>query len=204
MDMRKKKPTTIYLVRHGEVHNPERIVYGRIPGFRLSETGRQQATKLGKFLSKRPIAGMYASPLDRTRETASIVASFLSSPIPVSYDERLLEVKTPLEGTPLVNYESHGSQHFDFYSAEILAQGGESIQDIANRIENVIEEITEKHSGSEVVMVSHGDPIMIIRAKYQGKPLVLGSIRDGTYVQHAKGIQLIQKEETTTVLDLKF
>ena len=62
--------TTIHLVRHGEVHNPDDIYYGRIPGYRLSERGREQAAAAGKFLAKRRLAAIYASPQQRAQETA--------------------------------------------------------------------------------------------------------------------------------------
>lgn len=197
--MKKKKTTKIYLVRHGEVHNPEKILYGRIPGYKLSERGRNQAAKLGKFLSNRPVRAIYVSPLERTKETAAIVASFLP-PAPISYDDRLLEVKTPLEGKLLSEFNNI----FDFYSEPLQSMGGESMTDIWQRMESIIEEVKEKHSGSEVILVSHGDPIMITRAKHKGLPLVLDSIRGGFYVETAKGIQLVHEEEQITVEDLVF
>lgn len=198
--MKKRKSTKIYLVRHGEVHNPEKILYGRKPGFHLSESGREQAAKLGQFLTGHPIAAIYSSPLQRTHETAAIVASFLT-PVLFMYDERLLEVKTPLEGKPISLFTDLS---FNGYSDDLISQGGESMTDILHRMEDIIGEVRKKHEGQEVVLVSHGDPIMITRAKHKGLPIVWSTIRGDFYVGHAKGIQLTHDDDEVSVEDLVF
>ncbi len=62
------------LVRHGEVDNPDNVVYGDLPGFGLSECGFRQATSVGERLSSLGIAAVYASPLQRATETAAAIA----------------------------------------------------------------------------------------------------------------------------------
>ena len=70
--------TTIYLLRHGEVHNPEGIIYGRLPGYRLNEVGRGQVRTAGEFLAERgPFDALITSPLERARESAGIIAERL-------------------------------------------------------------------------------------------------------------------------------
>src|SRR5438128_1912666 len=135
----KQRKSTIYLVRHGDVHNPKQVLYGRIPGFDLSQLGKQQAARLGKHLSAKPITAVYASPLERTRQTAAIVTSFLPS-IPVVYDERLLEVRSPMEGRPLAEFTPH---HFNFYSDELIALGGESMTDVWERMEQMLTDVVQ-------------------------------------------------------------
>src|SRR5579859_2630210 len=67
-------PTTVFLVRHAEVHNPQDILYGRLPRYRLSGRGIAQAVLSGRFLAGRSIEAIYTSPLLRARQTAKIVA----------------------------------------------------------------------------------------------------------------------------------
>ena len=62
--------TTVHLVRHGEVENPRGILYGRIPGYHLSEEGRMMAKAAADFLAPRDVTVLRTSPLDRARETA--------------------------------------------------------------------------------------------------------------------------------------
>lgn len=180
--------TTIYLVRHGAVENPGQVIYGRMPGFPLSAEGREQAHRLGRHLSGKKISAMYASPLVRTRETAGIIASFHKR-VDILFDERLLEVHSPgLEGKPFADF---AREEWNFYKPRYIRQfGGERLIDIWKRMREFIAESAVKHRGQEIVVVSHGDPIMIVQAKHRGKRLVLGEIRGPEYVGTAQGIQL--------------
>ncbi|MBI5449402.1 histidine phosphatase family protein [Candidatus Gottesmanbacteria bacterium] len=180
--------TTIYLVRHGAVENPGEVIYGRMPGFPLSSEGREQAHRLGRRLSDKKISAIYASPLARTRETAGIISSFHKN-IAIHFDERLLEVHSPgLEGKPFADI---ARDSWNFYKPRYVRQfGGERLIDIWMRMREFISESALKHRGQEIVVVSHGDPIMIVQAKHRGRRLVLGEIRGPEYVGTAQGIQL--------------
>ncbi|MCC6729289.1 MAG: histidine phosphatase family protein [Chthonomonadales bacterium] len=79
----------LYLVRHGNVHNPERVAYGRLPGFVLSERGRAEAVEAARTLAPASFAAVYHSPLERAAETAALLAS--ASEAPLRVDERLHE-----------------------------------------------------------------------------------------------------------------
>jgi len=92
--------TTIYLMRHGQVHNPTNVLYGRRPGFALSEAGIQQAHAAGRCLADHTVSAIYSSPMERARQTAEIVASYHSAVDP-RVDRRLIEVATPYEGRPI-------------------------------------------------------------------------------------------------------
>lgn len=180
--------TTIYLVRHGAVENPGQVIYGRMPGFPLSPEGREQAHRLGKHLSGKTISALYASPLDRTRETAGIIASFHRN-VTIHFDERLLEVHSPgLEGKLFADF---AREEWNFYKPGYIKKyGGERLIDIWKRMQEFLVESARKHQGQEIVAVSHGDPIMIVQAKHRGKRLTLGEIRGPEYVGTAQGIQL--------------
>jgi broad specificity phosphatase PhoE len=193
--------TTIYLVRHGDVHNPDGVFYERIPGFRLSDLGNTQAHALGKFLSTKTIAAIYASPLQRTQETATIVASYHAT-LSVVSDDRLIEVSSIKRGQKQAEL---AMDRWNFYLPKYTKQGGEKLSDIWRRMKHVIGEKVKAHQGQEIILVSHGDPIMISRAKYRGKPLALSSIRGEGYVQTAKGVALVFDESgIVDVSDLDF
>src|SRR3990167_3704184 len=89
--------TRVYLVRHGHVHNPKGIWYGRLPGFPLSKTGKRQALALGKKLSTNPVSIIYTSPLTRAYETATHIGFSLKDAA-IFHDERLIEVYSPTQG----------------------------------------------------------------------------------------------------------
>ena len=67
--------TVVHMLRHGEVYNPEKILYGRLPGFRLSELGIQMAQAAADVLAGRDIAYLVSSPLERARQTAAPIAA---------------------------------------------------------------------------------------------------------------------------------
>lgn len=183
--------TIVYLVRHGDVHNPNQVVYGRLPKFPLSEEGKRQAHRLGKHLSGKNLSAIYASPLERTKETAAIVASYHPN-ITVQFDTRLLEVHSPqFEGKSVAEAEKI---NWDFYREEFVAGGAESLEDLWKRMDHFLRDAIGKHTGQEIVVVSHGDPIMVSWAKHSGKPLVVEGIRGKDYVQRAKGFCLVFDE----------
>lgn len=188
--------TTIYLVRHGDVHNPDAIFYERIPGFQLSELGRTQAHALGKFLSDKNIAHIYASPLERAQETAHIIASYQKD-IAINFDKRLLEVLSMKRGKKMVDL---AQERWNFYKPEYTRLGGEKLSDVWRRMRGFFKEVVKKHKGKEIVVVTHGDPIMISYIKHQGKRLTLSEIRGADYVDTAKGFALLFEE--TRILEI--
>ncbi|MPZ70551.1 MAG: histidine phosphatase family protein, partial [Actinobacteria bacterium] len=93
---------TIHLVRHGSVENPKAILYGRLPGFHLSELGRRQAEAAAERLADAGVTALWASPLERAQETAGFFAKHHG--LDIVSDDRLLESDTRFEGikkTPL-------------------------------------------------------------------------------------------------------
>lgn len=185
--------TTIYLVRHGEVYNPTRIVYGRLQGFKLSELGRAQAKKLGDHLSSKKLTAIYASPLERTHETATYIRAHHPH-LEIIHDERIIECYSPLVGESIDKIEKN---NWNFYEQKFIDKGGESLLDIWNRMHAFFEEKVRNHKGEEIAVVTHGDPIMISASQHSGKPLVVESIR-GEYVDTAKGFQMVFEESAVT------
>ena len=88
--------TVVHLLRHGEVFNPDKILYGRLPGFRLSDAGVEMAATAAKWFVGRDVTHLVSSPLERAQQTAAPIAEVLS--LPVGIDERLIEAGNAFEG----------------------------------------------------------------------------------------------------------
>src|SRR5258705_13191495 len=91
--------TVVHLLRHGEVENPTKILYGRLPGFRLSSLGEQMAKAAAQAVAGRDITLVLASPLERAQQTAEPVAAQFG--LPIGTDERIIESTNFFEGKPV-------------------------------------------------------------------------------------------------------
>lgn len=166
-------PTRIYLVRHGEVHNPEKVLYGRLPGFRLSERGQQQAALVAEFLGhpNRDIVAVVASPLQRAQETAAPIAAEYG--LEVQADDRLIEAGNVFEGTTVgANPKALlNPKHWPKFRNPFKPSWGEAYADQAARLLDIIGELREKYAGHDVVVVSHQSPIWTVRRALSNKVL---------------------------------
>jgi broad specificity phosphatase PhoE len=165
---------TLWLARHADVHNPNQVLYGRLPRFRLSEHGREQADELGRFLADKPIEAIYCSPLLRTRQTAAAVAAYHAG-LKVQTNKHLLEVRTGYEGVALAEVGD-----FNFYEP-MFDPSDETLDDVCERLLKFARQIMRRHQGGQVVTVSHGDPVVVMHAYYTGMPLRLASLRSPNF-----------------------
>jgi broad specificity phosphatase PhoE len=170
--------TTVWLARHGEVHNPERVLYARLPRMRLSAEGRRQAEALADVLATRKLAAIYSSPMLRARRTAAIVLARHPHLKRVRTDADLQEVHTGYQGQPLEVLERI---NFDFY-AHPFGPDDESLETIRDRMQRWLKRMLRRHAGSEVVGVSHGDPILILAGTMAGLQLDPDSIFPRPYI----------------------
>ncbi len=154
--------TTVYLMRHGEVENPEKIIYGRREGFPLSETGREQAKKAAGFFADKNIVAVYTSPITRCFETATIVSSAVQT------DERLIETKNYYEGIKIARYDEMFSNK-SVYDDPKQIEFGETAQHVYERMRACLDEKLRQHSGQNFLLVSHADPIMILKYGLEGR-----------------------------------
>jgi broad specificity phosphatase PhoE len=177
--------TTIYLIRHGAYKNPQWIFHGRLPGFPLSVKGRKQVTKIAKLLKRKPITAIYSSRLDRARETAEIIAKH--SKLPVWTDERLLDIRSPLEG---IDLDYIRRPKFSFYEKPYILAGGETMMEVYHRMNHFIRQKMSDHENEHIVVVTHGDGIMTVAYKYAGKKLPDFFPYDNTYVKEGEGYKL--------------
>ncbi|MCY4021104.1 MAG: histidine phosphatase family protein [Chloroflexi bacterium] len=146
--------TTIYLMRHGQVHNPTNVLYGRMPGFVLSEAGVQQAHAAGKWLADQPVSAVYSSPMERAQQTAEIVASYHCA-VEARVDRRLIEVATPYEGRPTAELAAMG---WDLYTGNQPPH--EVPQMVLDRVLEFFAYARDAHRGEAIVAVGHGDVLV--------------------------------------------
>jgi broad specificity phosphatase PhoE len=171
--------TDIYVVRHAHVHNPDDILYGRLPRFRLSELGLVQANKLAAFLAGRPIEAIYSSPLLRARQTAGTIAQGLPG-VPVRRSSLILEVRTGYEGEP----NSILQPGFSFYEP-LVRETDESMEAVYARVSRFLRRIAQRHTGESVVAVTHADPIAIMRLGLLGLPFSVSNLHSTVYPARA-------------------
>jgi broad specificity phosphatase PhoE len=154
--------TTIHLVRHGQVENPKGVIYGRLPGFSLSERGRKQAEAAARRLAERDIGAVWASPLERAQETALIIAE--PHGLSVKTDDRLTESGTTLEGvTSTVIGFLRSPRHWWKLRNPWKPSWGESFADVRTRVLGAIRDAVDSSDGGEIVIVSHQTPVLVAR-----------------------------------------
>jgi broad specificity phosphatase PhoE len=158
--------TTISLVRHGLVDNPDQIYYGRRPGFRLAAEGREQAIAAGRRLAAQPIAVIYHSPMQRAAETAALIRDQLATPPPLIESPLLIEIDSPFDGTPVVEMER---RNWELYSG--VGPPYEQPADVQARILAFFDAARAAHPRQHVVAVSHGDPILFAILWGLGRPI---------------------------------
>ena len=169
--------TTVWLARHGHVHNPNEVLYGRLPRMRLSEEGQRQARALAAFLADRPLAAIYSSPMLRARKTAAAVQRCHPN-LPVRIDRDLLEVMTSWQGQP--EHVLRGI-NFDYY-ANRRHETDESLEDLRDRTRRWLARVLRRHPGEEVVGVTHGDPTVVLVGHLHGKPMDINALRPNPYL----------------------
>lgn len=169
--------TTIHFVRHGEVHNPDHILYERLPGFHLSDRGRRMAGATARYLAANPqtntAAAIYSSPLDRTRETAQAILTALNEirmarnekPLELVTDQRIIEAGNNFRGTRIGHGEGALWRNGNWKLVTNLwkPSWGESYRQIAARVGAFAQEKVREHAGQQIIVVSHESPIWSYR-----------------------------------------
>lgn len=163
----------IHLVRHGEVHNPDGVLYGQLPNFRLSERGQQMAAASAAELKRagRPVARLIASPLQRAQESAAPIAQAFG--LTVDTEPRIIEPTNRFEGLT-----------FEFGPAVVLRpkswpwvinpfkpSWGEAYVSIVERMRAAMTDAAASVDGGDVVLVSHQLPIWMVHRSVAGASL---------------------------------
>jgi broad specificity phosphatase PhoE len=163
--------TAVHLVRHGEVYNPDRVLYGRLPGYHLSELGRAMAKRAGEYLAGRDVASITCSPLERTRETAAGIAESID--LPVATDERLIEAGNDFEGLPYDPTRGFLRRPATWPKLRnpTRPSWGEPYVDIVARMLAAVADVRDAALGREAVIVSHQLPIWVTRLAVEHRRL---------------------------------
>ena len=163
--------TIVHLLRHGEVANPRGIIYGRLPGYHLSERGRSMALAAADFFSQRTLLRVFSSPLERAVETATPVAERLG--VPIVTDERLIESSNHFEGLRfgVGDGSLRHPEHWPALMNPFRPSWGEPYRQVVARMTDMVEAARQAGAGHEVVCVSHQLPIWVTRRDAEGKRL---------------------------------
>jgi len=160
----------LHFVRHGEVHNPDRILYGRLEGFGLSARGQEMAGRASTVLATRPVQRILSSPLQRAVESATPLS--IATGVSIDIDERLTEGLNDFQGTRL-NLKRMVSDPavWKMLSNPWRPSWGEPYREIARRMLEVAEDARNSVDEGEVVLVTHQVAIWILHRAVAGIPL---------------------------------
>jgi broad specificity phosphatase PhoE len=183
--------TVVHVMRHGEVHNPEGVLYGRRPGYHLSDLGRQMADRVAEYLADRDITHVVASPLERAQETAAPIAKAKS--LTVETDVRLIEAANVFEGKTFGVGDGALSRpaNWKYLTNPFRPSWGEPYVDQVVRMTGALSKARDTARGHEAVCVSHQLPIWILRSFIERRRLwhdprnrqcTLASLTTFTYV----------------------
>lgn len=161
---------TVHLLRHGEVDNPQRILYGRLPGYRLSDLGKAQAVAAAEFLAQRDIGYLVASPLQRALETAAPLAGLTG--LETHTDDRLIEAGNALEGRAVAGGKGllRVPRDWKYFRNPFRPSWGEPYRQVAERVLAAARGARDQVAvvGREAVCVTHQLPIVAARRRAEG------------------------------------
>lgn len=159
----------LHLVRHGEVHNPRRVLYGRLPGFGLSVDGRRMARQAAEYVHglDRPVGALVVSPLQRTRESAEpFVGLFGIEPF---IDDRVIEPTNVFEGRRMKKALAN-PLNWRHLSRPAVPSWGEPYERIVARMTEAMTDAWDRVPSGDVVLVSHQLPIWVTHLALSQQP----------------------------------
>jgi len=164
--------TTVHVARHGEVENPQKILYGRQPGWRLSTRGQQMAETLGEWSKSINVGALHVSPLQRAQETAAPIAR--AHGLEITTDERLIEAANVFEGKSFELGSGvliHPSSWRHLYNPW-KPSWGEPYEEQINRMLAAVFAARKAANGKDAIIVSHQLPIWSLRSAIEGRSLL--------------------------------
>lgn len=165
--------TTIHVMRHGEVDNPDGLLYGRLPGFRLTDRGLSMAQRVADHLVEEgaDITAVVASPLLRAQQSAAATARAFD--VPVLCDPRLIEAGNAFEGVPVNADRAALAQpkYWHLYTNPLRPSWGEAYTDVASRMSAALSGALRLARGHEALVVSHQMPITTLTRFARCQPL---------------------------------
>jgi broad specificity phosphatase PhoE len=163
--------TRVHVMRHGEVHNPSKVLYGRLPDYHLSDRGREQAAAVADWLADRDITYIVASPLERAQETAAATAS--RHGLPIDTDADLIESWNIFEGQRVAPGDGalRDPRNWPKLRNPLRPSWGEPYAEVAPRMIAALHRARKAAEGHEAVCVSHQLPVETLRRAMTGKRL---------------------------------
>ena len=162
--------TTVHLVRHGQVYNPTGVIYGRLPDYHLSDTGRAMADLVAAHLRGRDVVHLRCSPLERAQETMEPIVDVFG--LPVTTDGRVIEADNYLEGLKVtLSRTARRPQDWWLFRNALRPTWGEPYREIVARMRLAVRDAAEAAEGHEAVIVSHQLPIWMARCDAEGRRL---------------------------------
>jgi len=161
----------VHLLRHGEVHNPEGVLYGRLPGYRLSDRGEKMAQLAADALAGHDIAAVVSSPMERAQQTAEPIAQVHGHDIEI--EPLAIEADNVFEGQRVSVGDGVLRQPatWRYLWNPFKPSWGEPYDDVAARMRQAVVNTRERAPGRESVLVSHQLPIWIARLDAEGRRL---------------------------------
>jgi len=163
--------TRVYLVRHCDVHNPDGVLYGHLPAFRLSSKGERQADALGRYLARTTAKVIYTSPLERAYQTSTIIASELHG-VPIVREDDLVEARFGkyLQGVKPRDVPWRRPLWWVHMAWPGVLRRDETVAAMAERVRRPLLRVLREHPGDGGICVSHGDPIQAFWVEAEGRP----------------------------------
>ena len=163
--------TTVHLIRHGEVFNPDKILYGRLPGFGLSERGEVQAERVASHLADADVAVVLASPMMRAQQTATPIAAVHD--LAIVTDDRLIEAANAFEGQAVAVGDGalRHPENWPLLRNPFRPSWGEPYLEIAHRMLGAAHRARALAGGRAAVCVSHQLPVWTLRRFLAGQTL---------------------------------
>ncbi|WP_246080851.1 histidine phosphatase family protein [Modestobacter altitudinis] len=161
--------TVVHLMRHGEVFNPAGVLYGRLPGYRLSDAGEGMARTAAAWFAARDVTHLVASPLERAQQTARPIADTLG--LEIATDERLIEAGNDFEGKTFGVGDGSMKHPENWWRLRNpwKPSWGEPYREIAARMLGAVATARDAARGHEAVCVSHQLPIWTVRLHLEGR-----------------------------------
>lgn len=164
--------SVVHLVRHGEVNNPEGILYGRLQGYGLTERGHLMAERIAEYFADKPITHLATSPLDRARQTMAPIAKRFPH-LEVLEQPLVIEAANDFEGEVFGrgNKALRNPRHWWRLRNPLLPSWGEPYAEVATRMEWAIQTAATAAGDGEAVVVTHQLPIWVARRHAEGRRL---------------------------------
>lgn len=198
----------VHLVRHGQVHNPEGVLYGRAAGFGLSDLGRKMAERLGEHFAAAPLVHLVSSPLQRAQETIAPIAA-AHPDLAVQIDDRVIEAANFFEGRSFGKRNEILLRPSSWWAMRnpLKPSWGEPYTSILARMRAALADAASHAVGGEALVLSHELPIWMARSWAEGRSLIhdprrrqarLASVTTFTF----SGTHLVRVDYTEPCADL--